>query len=412
VTEGGSDGDEDGRAAVDRLHRSDIDLADASPVPKAAETKAVETSVPAADPPEADEVTAKDLAPILALTSVQPSGAKASDVPDRPSEASQGAGPSVSPKAAIEAGPGPKTPVAAQAAQQAAQMAPAPKGQLDQKVAVHSREPAAHATFTSSADVPKSIMPGLVVTPPAKIDLPKANVVRQEAHFAPVVPSTPLSRPGVAAVAGAKPGAGSEAKGNEAASLPIDPAVVSAEEPATAPVPQPAQQIANRISTEVAAFEVVDRFVTEPNQVATKPVLKVLQIQLQPAELGTVTIRMELREAGLELHVEAARAETAEIIRGDKDALSNLLRSSGYNVDVSSIRVVEGGDRTGASPQSGQQGAQANLQSSTQSHHGGSGEERAQRGKAGSNDGDGPKQTNRTDNHETTTSRTGGGVYV
>jgi chemotaxis protein MotD len=188
--------------------------------------------------------------------------------------------------------------------------------------------------------------------------------------------------------------------------------LIAAEDPASGAVPSPTQQIASRITTKLGAFEVVDRVQAEPNQVATKPVLKVLQIQLQPAELGTVTVRMELGETGLELQVEVASAETAEILRADKETLSNLLRSSGYTVDASSIRVVEA-DRTAGSPQTGQQGAQPNLQSSSQSQYGGAERDaRAHRGNEGSSGGEAPAQANRTESHETNASRIGGGLYI
>ena len=53
--------------------------------------------------------------------------------------------------------------------------------------------------------------------------------------------------------------------------------------------------------------------------------MKVLHIRLQPADLGTVTIRMSLKDDALELHLEAARSETAQVIGKDKEALSHLL---------------------------------------------------------------------------------------
>lgn len=408
ASEDGGEDDAEGRA-IDRLPRSDIDVVDAALL--GTPSKTAEPGGAQSESPKTDTITTKDIADILSLTSSQPAAAK-----DQLSEASQGARPGVSPKAIIEAeakpiieaSPGPET----REAVQAAQTAPASKGQLDQKDAVRSRASAANATFTLPADVPKSTMPGLVVTPPARNDLPKANVVRQESHFKPVLPSAALSHAAVPAAAGAKLGTGSETKGNEPGPLPIDPGMLSAEGTATIPVPQPAQQIANRITTEVAAFEVVDRVGAEPNQVAGKPVLKILQIQLQPSELGTVTVRMELKDAGLELHVEAARAETAEIIRGDKATLSNLLRSSGYNVDANSIRVAEG-DRTAASQQPGQQGAQTNMQSSAQPQYGGAERNaREHRGTGGSSGGDTSTQANRTDIHETNTSRASGGLYI
>ncbi len=142
-----------------------------------------------------------------------------------------------------------------------------------------------------------------------------------------------------------------------------------------------------------------------------KPALKVLQIQLQPVDLGIVTVRMELKNSELTLHVEADRKETADLIRNDQDSLAGLLRSAGYNVDTGSVRIVEG-DKTLASQQSGQQGAQANLQSSANSQSGASDRQgHAQRGGSNANGGDTP-QTGRIDTHATANHRAGSGVYV
>jgi chemotaxis protein MotD len=401
VGEKRGEGDKDARAASDDLPDSDIDRADAS-LPEAP-PKTGDPNVPAVAVPNADAAAAESIAAILTLTSGH-SAVKAPAVSDQAAEVSQRTGRGVPPNAIIQATLESETRVAGQ-------VVPTPKGHAAGKDEVRSRAPVTDLKLPSPAEVAKTAMPGVVV-PSASNDVPKANVLRQEAHFPPVVPPAMHARGGVAAVAGSKLATGSETKGNESAALPIDTGSISAEAPASGAVPPPTQQIANRITAEIAAFEVVDRAQAEPNQVAAKPVLKVLQIQLQPAELGTVTVRMELRDSGLEVHVEAAKAETAEILRGDKDTLSNLLKSSGYNVDASSIRVMDG-DRTAASQQTGQQGAQTNMQSSTQSQYGGAERDaREHRGNGGSSGGDTPTQANGTDIHESNTSRTSGGLYI
>jgi chemotaxis protein MotD len=235
--------------------------------------------------------------------------------------------------------------------------------------------------------------------------------VRSESHFAPVAPTPTLSHPGVSARDSGKHGAGADAKGHQAAAPAVDAPMPSPEEPVSVSL-SPAQQIADRIATEAAAFENADRVGAPPDQPSLKPALKVLQIQLQPADLGTVTVRMELKESGLKLHVEVDRTETADIIRSDQDTLSKLLRAAGYGIDPGSIRIVEG-DRTVTPSQAGQQGAQTNLQSSSQSQSGWSErQDRPQRGYAGTNGGEAQIPTNRNDTHETTTNRTGRGLYI
>jgi chemotaxis protein MotD len=243
----------------------------------------------------------------------------------------------------------------------------------------------------------------------AAIDRPKANVVRQETHFAPLSLPTVGPQASVSPGDGDKSGTAPEALRGESAS-PLVAALPSFEDPSSIAMP-PAQQIADRIATEAtSAPEFAERTgIAPPMQQGMKPALRILQLQLQPADLGTVTVRMELKDTELTLHVEADRKETADLIRNDQDTLTNLLRSAGYNVDTGSVRIMEG-DRTLASQQSGQQGAQTNLQSSAQSQSGASDRQgHAQRGGAGTNGGD---TGHRNDTNETTTNRAGRGVYV
>lgn len=242
----------------------------------------------------------------------------------------------------------------------------------------------------------------------------KASVVRQETHFAPIAASTAGVHAGSSVAKGAKSGAGPAAfPGDTGAAPSIDAALLSSEVPSSTGT-SPAQQIADRIIGEAAsAQESAGRPAVPLEQTAMKPTLKVLQIQLQPAELGNVSVRIELKDTGLTLHVAADRPETADLIRADQDGLSKLLRSAGYTVDAGSIRVVESGDRTSAAQQGGQQGAQSNPQSSPQSHSGGSErQEHAQRGNSGQNGGETRSQSSRNDTNETTTTRAGNGLYI
>lgn len=270
--------------------------------------------------------------------------------------------------------------------------------------------PAADLSMARVADGATALARRLEI--PAATQRPKADVLRQETHFAPVSPTSEGRHAGIPAQDSSKAGTGPEALGGEpvgATSLNAALPSANGSPPVAAP---PAQQIADRIATEVAsAPELADRIDTTREQPGMKPALKILHIQLQPADLGTVTVRMELKDAELKLHVEAERTETAELIRSDQDTLSKLLRSAGYNVDTASIRVAEG-DRTAAAQQPGQSGTQANLQSSPQSQSGASErQEHAPRGSTGP-DGDTGPQASRNDTHETTTNRAGLGLYV
>lgn len=68
-------------------------------------------------------------------------------------------------------------------------------------------------------------------------------------------------------------------------------------------------------------------------------VLRMLDIQLRPAELGVITVKMRLSGDKLEMELHASREETAEILKRDSEMLSGLLRTSGYRPDTVSIHT-------------------------------------------------------------------------
>ncbi len=61
--------------------------------------------------------------------------------------------------------------------------------------------------------------------------------------------------------------------------------------------------------------------------------MKVLHLQLEPANMGSVTVRIALKDNVISLQVEASRHETAFAIEKDRELLSNALKSAGYMVD-------------------------------------------------------------------------------
>lgn len=236
----------------------------------------------------------------------------------------------------------------------------------------------------------------------------KARVISQETHFAPVMRASPEQQTGDVAAEKGKPELGTEATGSQSA--PSVAKVLPSGDGALAFAASPASQIADHVIAAAPTSDPAGQAGAVPEMAAMKPAIKVLSIQLQPADLGTITVRMELKDSELKLHVEADRADTADLIRGDQDTLSRLLRSAGFAIDPSAIRVVEG-DRVAASQQLGQQGTQTNLQSSPQWQSGSS--ERQGHGQRGSTgDGDKAPKSSRDDNYETTTNRGGRGLVV
>lgn len=115
----------------------------------------------------------------------------------------------------------------------------------------------------------------------------------------------------------------------------------------TPTMPQsPAMQIADRITGEIYGASA-----TEVTTAASSPhashdaqgsgsTVKVLQLRLDPPELGALTVRMSLKQDVLALQVEATRPETASLIERDRDALVGLLRTAGYSVDGLTVHMT------------------------------------------------------------------------
>lgn len=369
---------------------------------------APQTDIPA----DARAADTKSANAIAALLNVPPASAGTGNtVPvAEPQKQTQGADPAATRRALLT---GSVRPGEAQVATQPARgfEARAARGQPDQSRAAASELEVALASETAAE--PASALPGVRV---AAEKSEKVSVVGQETHFAPVAPEPAAAHARAAHGEVANATAGKEAKSSEPAAAVVT-TLPSADAPvSTSLTPTPAQQIADQIGDEVSAFEAAQNNSATAQQSGAKPVLKILQIQLQPADLGTVTVRMELKDAELMLHVEADRPETAEMIRSDQDTLSKLLRSAGYGVDAGSIRVVEGGDRSVTPTQASQQGPQANLQSSTQSHQSQQGfserQERPHRDGTAAQGSEAQTMSNRNEKHETTTARTGRDLYV
>ena len=71
-------------------------------------------------------------------------------------------------------------------------------------------------------------------------------------------------------------------------------------------------------------------------------VVKVLSIELKPANLGSVTVRLALKDNAIAVHIEAQHRDTLAVIERERDALVNALASAGYSVDtVTSAPMME-----------------------------------------------------------------------
>lgn len=120
----------------------------------------------------------------------------------------------------------------------------------------------------------------------------------------------------------------------------------------------PLQQVAEPIrqaTTELArstAESVPDLGADKPAAIAEPT--KILHIQLSPVELGSITVKMRISQGGMEIRLEASRAETAQMLANDREALREIVKASGYALDQVSVETVHV-DMTGPDPRPGSQ---------------------------------------------------------
>lgn len=71
---------------------------------------------------------------------------------------------------------------------------------------------------------------------------------------------------------------------------------------------------------------------------ASESAVRLLNIQLHPADLGLITVKMRLSGDSLEMQIQVSSEETAQLLRNDAEKLSGLLKGSGYRPDMVTIQ--------------------------------------------------------------------------
>jgi hypothetical protein len=200
--------------------------------------------------------------------------------------------------------------------------------------------------------------------PAAVAHAPAVSAFETDSHRpAPAGPAPgvrPLAHPAGTAVAGAEAGQGggqSGLQGSEDQPQPSAPtdgaaAAVPSDQFNSAMDASVGQQIADKIAG--ALDHLARELPTEPPGAARaeaatpahrlaaygQPVLRVLHVALQPADLGTVVVRMSLRDDTLSLRLEAAAGDTAQRLAHDREELVRMLASSGYNLGDLVVETV------------------------------------------------------------------------
>lgn len=156
---------------------------------------------------------------------------------------------------------------------------------------------------------------------------------------------------------------------SETRTLPAVKVVVRDQETHFEPVQQPTllQKIVDRMVTDLpasspqAGASPADAALPTP-PAADKPV-RILTLQLDPPDLGAVTVKMRLIGNAVEIHLSADRHETTQMLRQERGALTEVMQSAGYAFDIASIDQTRASD---ANPGAGQQQAPSDQKPSQQ----------------------------------------------
>lgn len=161
-------------------------------------------------------------------------------------------------------------------------------------------------------------------------------------------------------------GSGGEAKA-AAASVERKPTAAPDDVTQPGPASSPVQQLGQRLlsaASELKSDAAASMAPTGADQPQTAAPVRVLSINLHPEELGSVTVRMTLVRDALEVQIEAEHHSTARMLQSDSDALSDMLRNAGIQMDGVTVRAAAP-DTVSASTGSGQSMLDAQGQGSS-----------------------------------------------
>ncbi len=119
----------------------------------------------------------------------------------------------------------------------------------------------------------------------------------------------------------------------------------------------PSQQIFRAIQSEMPAAS-ASQFAAQASLPGAYQPIKNLTIALDPPGLGSVAIELSYKGGELGVKVEASQAATAEFLRQDGGALTQLLQTAGYtiaNVSVHAAANAATPDAAAQQPSGGQQ---------------------------------------------------------
>lgn len=174
--------------------------------------------------------------------------------------------------------------------------------------------------------------------------------------------------------------------------LPAAKAVVREQETHFEPVQQVTtlQKIVDRMATDLPAVaspegaRAADAPGLETHKAADSRPVRMMTLELDPPNLGSVTVKMRLAGDSVEIHLTADRYETTQMLRQERGALTDAMQSAGYTFDIAAIDHTRTPDSNLNNGQQQQQQAPSDQRSSLQS----SGGSQADGGSSGRSSGD------------------------
>jgi chemotaxis protein MotD len=175
--------------------------------------------------------------------------------------------------------------------------------------------------------------------------------------------------------------------------LPVAKAVVREQETHFEPVQQVTtlQKIVDRMATDLVTVaspegaRAADAPGLETNKSADSRPVRMMTLELDPPNLGSVTVKMRLAGDSVEIHLTADRYETTQMLRQERGALTDAMQSAGYTFDIAAIDHTRTPD---ANLNNGQQQQQQQAPSDQRSSLPSSGGSQADGGSSGRSSGD------------------------
>lgn len=104
----------------------------------------------------------------------------------------------------------------------------------------------------------------------------------------------------------------------------------------------PAQQVGDQIATALKTLS-ADGHQGQAGVThrAEGPVLKTLDIQLTPHELGTVKVSLRMVGDSVEVTLQTSNPQTADLLKQDRQLLDQMLRTTGFKADTITIQAAD-----------------------------------------------------------------------